>query len=88
MYTDTQDPPVPEEGLVFTVTRVTGDCEQPRRCRQLNLGFLQEQFVLLALESSLQPLRIVFFFKELFNYYFMFCISTLIKLWEENLNNM
>lgn len=66
MYTDTQDPPVPEEGLVFPVTRVTGDCEQPRRCRQLNLGFLQEQFVLLALESSLQPLRIMLFFLKSF----------------------
>lgn len=44
--TGTQDPLVPEEGLVFPVTRTTGDCEQPCRCLELNSGFLQEQFVL------------------------------------------
>jgi len=42
--------------LRYPRTRVTGSCEQPCRSRELNLGPLEEQSVLLTSESHFSPL--------------------------------
>lgn len=47
----------PEEGVRFSVTRVTDGCEQPCGFGELIPGPLEEQSVLLATELSLQPLE-------------------------------
>ena len=46
---------------------VTDDCEPPFGCWDLNSGHLEEQSVLLNVESSLQPL-----YSCLYGYFFMY----------------
>ena len=48
------DPRRPEERVRSQGTRVTGGCELPCGCWELNLGPLEEQPVFLTSEPSLQ----------------------------------
>jgi hypothetical protein len=50
-----QRPQRPEEGSETPGTGVTGGCEPPWGCWELNTGPLEEQPVLLTTEPSLQP---------------------------------
>ena len=45
----------PEEGIESSGTGLTGDCEPPSGCLELNSGPLEDQLVLLTTEPAFQP---------------------------------
>lgn len=49
------------EGVRSPGTELTGSCEQPHGCWELNVGLLEEQLVLATTEPSLQQPPLFFF---------------------------